>query len=189
MKCTGYIDDVFQNDAKKKLLSPQNVIERLPIDKLPWVPETFMRSFRSRSSRAVAFGQRRVGMRPYPKHLRRTHSSHGRKEKNTGNHGIDMSELTKMKWLHTLKVARSRKCSHDLKLAADIRELKERRFWPEVSLFHFKAPWRTQTCISKCLYYYRDDLSKILAKPPSKNGKYLKNFLAKAHYYVTRLHN
>ena len=72
MKCAGYIDDVFKNDAKKKLLSPQNVIERLPIDKLPWVPETFMRSFRSRSSRAVAFGQRRVGMRPYPKHLRHT---------------------------------------------------------------------------------------------------------------------
>ena len=99
--------------------------------------------------------------------------------------------VSSRKWsdLHTLKVARSRKYSHDLKLAADIRELKERRFWPEVSLFHFKAPWRTQTCISKCLYYYRDDLSKILAKPPSKNGKYLKNFFAKAHYYVTRLHN
>ena len=169
MKCTGYIDDVFKNDAKKKLLSPQNVIERLPIDKLPWVPETFMRSFRSRSSRAVAFGQRRVGMRPYPKHLRRTHSSHGRKEKNTGNHGIDMSELTKMKWLHTLKVARSRKCSHNLKLAADIRELKERRFWPEVSLFHFKhldAPKRVFLSVftiteTICLKFWQNHRPKM----------------------------
>ena len=114
--------------TQKKVVIPQNVIERLQIDKLPWVPETFMRSFRFRSSRALAFGQRRVGMRTSPKHLRCTHSPHEKKERNTGNHGIDISEVTKMKRLHTLKVARSRKCSHNLKLAADIRELKQRRF-------------------------------------------------------------
>ena len=109
--------------TQKKVVITQNVIERLPIDKLPRGPETFIRSFRFRSSRASAFGQRRVGMRPFPKHLRRTHSPHERK-KNTGNHVIDMSVLTKKKWLLKLKVALSRKCSHNLKLAADIRELK-----------------------------------------------------------------
>ena len=45
-----------------------------------------------------------------------------------------------------------------------IRELKQRRFWaPHVNRkwgpFHFKAPWRSQICISKCLNYYRDKLS------------------------------
>lgn len=133
-----------------------------------------MRSFLFRSGQASAFGQRRVGMRPSPKHLRRTHSPHGRKEKNTGNHGIDMSELAKMKWLHTLKVARSRKCSHNLKLATDIRaralralgSLSKGAFERRMStgrelFFHFKATWRSQTCISKRLYHYRDDLYKF----------------------------
>ena len=36
-------------------------------------------------------------------------------------------------------------------------------------LFHLKIPWRYQICISKCLYYYKDELSKIGAKKPSKN--------------------
>lgn len=92
MKCTGYIDDVFKNDAKKKLLSPQNVIERLPIDKLPWVPETYAQfPVPVKSS---------CGLRPKTRWhaaLPEASPSHGRKEKNTGNHGIDMSELTKMK--------------------------------------------------------------------------------------------
>ena len=39
------------------------------------------------------------------------------------------------------------------------------------SLFHFKAPWRYQICISKCLYYYRDDLFKHLGKNTLKNEK------------------
>ena len=38
-------------------------------------------------------------------------------------------------------------------------------------LFHFKAPWRYQICISKCLYYYRDDLFKHLGKNTLKNEK------------------
>ena len=45
-----------------------------------------------------------------------------------------------------------------------IRELKQRCFWAthvnrKWGLFHFKAPWRSQICISKCLNYYRDELS------------------------------
>ena len=48
-----------------------------------------------------------------------------------------------------------------------IGELKQRHFWAthvnrKLGLFHFKAPWRSQICISKCLNYYRDDLSKNL---------------------------
>ena len=48
-----------------------------------------------------------------------------------------------------------------------IGELKQRHFWAthvnrKWGLFHFKAPWRSQICISKCLNYYRDDLSKNL---------------------------
>ena len=31
--------------TQKKLLSPKNVIERLPNDKLPWVPKTFHAQF------------------------------------------------------------------------------------------------------------------------------------------------
>ena len=38
-------------------------------------------------------------------------------------------------------------------------------------LFHFKAPWRYQICIFKCLYYYRDNLSNIWLKPPSTHEK------------------
>ena len=38
-------------------------------------------------------------------------------------------------------------------------------------LFHFKAPWRYQICISKCLYYNRDDLCNIWPKPPSTHEK------------------
>ena len=30
--------------------------------------------------------------------------------------------------------------------------------------FLFKAPWRYQICISKCLNYYRDDLSEKIGK-------------------------
>ena len=49
------------------------------------------------------------------------------------------------------------------------RELKERRFWAtpvnrKWGLFHFKAPWRSQICISKCLNYYRDKLSQKMGK-------------------------
>ena len=36
-------------------------------------------------------------------------------------------------------------------------------------LFHLKTPWRYQICISKCLYYYKDELSKKKEKKPSKN--------------------
>ena len=39
----------------------------------------------------------------------------------------------------------------------------------EVFFTDLKAPWRYQICISKCLYYYRDELSKNWAKKPSKN--------------------
>ena len=44
----------------------------------------------------------------------------------------------------------------------DTRKLKQRRFWVmrvnrKWGLFHFKAPWRCQICICKCLHYYRDD--------------------------------
>ena len=43
----------------------------------------------------------------------------------------------------------------------DNTELKQRRFWAthvnwKRGLFHLKASWRYQICISKCLYYYRD---------------------------------
>ena len=38
--------------------------------------------------------------------------------------------------------------------------------------FHFKAPRHYQICISKCVYYYRDDLSKTLGKTTvQKNEK------------------
>ena len=50
-----------------------------------------------------------------------------------------------------------------------MRKLKQRRFWAthvnwKWGLFHFKAPWRYQIRISKWLYYFTDDLSKILGK-------------------------
>ena len=37
--------------------------------------------------------------------------------------------------------------------------------------FHFKAPRRYQICISKCLYYYRDDLYKTLGKTTVQKTK------------------
>ena len=48
-----------------------------------------------------------------------------------------------------------------------IRGFKQRCFWatqfqPEVSLFYFNKPWSCQICIAKCLYSYRDHLSKNL---------------------------
>ena len=54
-----------------------------------------------------------------------------------------------------------------------IGELKQRHFWAthvnrKWGLFHFKAPWRSQICISKCCNYYRDDLSKICTSTGSE---------------------
>ena len=50
-----------------------------------------------------------------------------------------------------------------------IRELNQMRFWAthvirKSGSFHFRAPWRYQICISKCLYYYRGDLPKIFGQ-------------------------
>ena len=64
--------------------------------------------------------------------------------------------------------------SSNLKLS--IRELNQRCFWAshvnrKWGLFHFKAPWRYQICISKCLYYYTDDLSKNLGKTTVQKRK------------------
>ena len=42
-------------------------------------------------------------------------------------------------------------------------------------IFPFKAPWRYQICITNCLYYHRDDLSKNLGKnhrPKMKKGHF-----------------
>ena len=38
-------------------------------------------------------------------------------------------------------------------------------------LLHFKAPWRYQICIFKCLYYYRDDLFQNLGKTTVQKWK------------------
>ena len=56
------------------------------------------------------------------------------------------------------------------------RELEQRRFWAthvkrKWYLFHFKAPWRYQICISKCLYYYRGHFSKHLGETTVKKWK------------------
>ena len=55
-------------------------------------------------------------------------------------------------------------------------ELMQKRFWAthvnrKSIRYYFKLPWRYQICISKCLYYYRDDLFINWGKPPSKNAK------------------
>ena len=61
-----------------------------------------------------------------------------------------------------------------------IRDLKqrpeERRFWAthfnrKWGHLQFKAPWRYQICIFKCLYYYKDDLSKNLGKTTVQKWK------------------
>ena len=61
-----------------------------------------------------------------------------------------------------------------------IRKLKQRpeqrRFWAthfnrKWGHLHFKAHWRYQICIFKCLYYYRDDLFKNLGKATIQKWK------------------
>ena len=61
-------------------------------------------------------------------------------------------------------------------LIRDNGELQQRRFWAmyvnrKRVLFHFKSTWHCDICISKCLYYHRDYLSKKLGKTIVQNWK------------------